>query len=525
MATTAPDLVVEWGVREILSLTGILITTIAYWCAGRKWDDEGLAAYETAVDECTGGDYQNVEEASTSTPKKFVTNADGSRDAISVNTEDYRERNDPTSTLVVPMEHLNKAMSKHYGMIIGIMIWTLSFLFVPGRPIAIYAGWNICFVLFLPIIAALIAFPMRRATIDRNLELNKKALSLLLVLSTWLVISGIADRQTDAPWYFCVGGGASTNIVIGAVVGGRIRYSSITFSPFHFLAPFVALLLFLSHHIMRRSRKMGITWEVQGRPATDVSPHHLGALCLLYGFFLIWVGTNAVQYEEGLVVGVYVPLYLNYRSWFVFISGLFIIVPANLALDFAFDNGSQPVDHLVDGWLYKLDGSTFKEISSNFPYFSQGIGAVVETPWLLIGGWIFFGICAFMPFGNGFTMQKLMASIVASLIGLVYALQVLPAYWRADLPAYKRWNYVYYSGMVILFTSIGLDGSAPLISSMVGVFFILLGQYFEMLEKKRGKFWIQQGQTNPREVAFSYGNPIHVLGWIILCMGMAIPMM
>ena len=120
MATTSPDLVVEWGIRETLSLTGILITTVAYWCAGRKWDDEGLAAYETAVDECTGGDYRNVEEGSTSTPKKLVTNADGSRDAISVNTEDYREPNDPTNTtLVVPMEHLNKAMSKHYGMIIG----------------------------------------------------------------------------------------------------------------------------------------------------------------------------------------------------------------------------------------------------------------------------------------------------------------------------------------------------------------------------------------------------------------------
>lgn len=493
MATTAPDLVVEWGVRESLSLTGILITTVAYWCAGRKWDDEGLAAYETAVDECTGGDYQNVEEASTSTPKKFVTNADGSRDAISVNTEDFREANDPTSTLVVPMEPLNKAMSKHYGIIIGILIWALSFLFVPGRPIAVYAGWNICFILFLPIIAALIAFPMRRATIDRNLELNKKALSMLLVLSSWLVICSLADRKTGAPWYFSV---------------------------------FGALLLFLSHHIMRRSRKMGITWDTQGRPATDVSPHHLGALCLLYGFFLIWVGTNAVRYVDGLVEGVYVPFYLNYRSWFVFISGLFIIVPANLALDFAFDNGSQAVDHLAEGWLYKLDGSTFKEISSSFPYFSlEHVAVVIETPWLLVVGWIFFGFCAFMPFGNGMTLQKLMACIVASLIGLVYGLQVLPAYWKADLALYKRWNYVYYGGMVILFTVIGLDGQAPLISSMMGVFFILLGQYFEMLEKKRGKFWIQQGQTNPREVAFSYGNPIHVLGWIILCMGMAIPMM
>lgn len=202
MATILPDLAILWGIREVISLVGIITTAWSYWYAGRKWDEDGVAAYNAALEESIGGDYQSVEEGSKT--KKFVTNADGSRDAISVSTEDFRDSN---ASFQVPVERLEKAMSRYYGLIVGLLMWAVSFLFQPGRPIRVYAGWNTCFIVFLPFVAALLAFPIRRATIDRNLELNKKALSMLFILSTWLVISGIADKRTDAPWYFCVFGG------------------------------------------------------------------------------------------------------------------------------------------------------------------------------------------------------------------------------------------------------------------------------------------------------------------------------
>ncbi len=246
MAAVDPDLAILWGVREIMSLVGILITTLSYWYAGRKWDEEGTAAYNVAVEASMGGDYQNVEEGLKN--QKFVTNADGSRDAISVTTEDFRS---PPDLIQVPIDRLEKAMSKNYGIILGLVVWAISFLFQPGRPVRVYVGWNISFILFLPLIAALLAFPMRRATIDRNLELKKKGLSFLLILSTWLVISGIADRKTDAPWYFCSLGGASRQYweVVLAERSLYLQFSS--FSPI--------CLFFLPHHeaIEKNGRFLG----------------------------------------------------------------------------------------------------------------------------------------------------------------------------------------------------------------------------------------------------------------------------
>lgn len=268
---------------------------------------------------------------------------------------------------------------------------------------------------------------------------------------------------------------------------------------------------------------MGITWEQEGKPASEVASQHFGAMTLILAFYFIWVGTNGIAMDG--VVGSYVPIFMDYRAWLVFVAAFGIIVPSSMALDFAFDQGSKPIP-LAFGDMYKLDGRTCREIAGRFPYFSAGpIGEWMETPWPLFGGWMLFGLCAFMPFGNGASFQKTMAFIICCMIGVVYTARLLPAYWNRDA-GYKRWTYFYYAGMVFLFTAIGVDGQGPLVASMVGAILVLLGQHVELFEKKKGKYWIQQGEDSPRpEVAYSIGHPVYVLGWLLLCLGMSIPML
>jgi hypothetical protein len=193
-----------WGARETTSLVGIVITVVSHWYFGRKWDEEGTLAYDAAVEAGVGVDYAAVDEEGRPT-KKYVTNADGSRDAISVCTGDNRD-----DAVSVPAKALENAMPVPYPGIAGLLIWALSFLFVPGRPLAVYAGWNMAFLLILPIMAVLFAFHIRKTTIERNLDYKKKAMSMILVFSIILVIAGIVDDKTYAPWYFCFFGGAYT---------------------------------------------------------------------------------------------------------------------------------------------------------------------------------------------------------------------------------------------------------------------------------------------------------------------------
>jgi len=244
---------------------------------------------------------------------------------------------------------------------------------------------------------------------------------------------------------------------------------------------------------------------------------------MILGFFLIWVGTNACVYDS--YADLYIPIHLNYRGWFVFIATFFVIIPAIMALDFAFDQGSKPIGYDDYGILFELDGKTFEKMARSIPFpAAEHFAGFLETPWIVVSGWTFFGLCAFMPFGGGFTAQKFFACLLAILIGIVYGLCVLPSYWNGELKSYRGWSYVYFAFMMFLFTSIGVDGQYPLITSIMGVIMILLGQHVDMLEKKRGKYWLQGGESNPHEIAFGYGHPLYVLGWLLLSMAMSIPM-
>ena len=274
---------------------------------------------------------------------------------------------------------------------------------------------------------------------------------------------------------------------------------------------------------MRRSRKMGISWEREAKPSSDIAAHNFGALTLILGYYLIWVGTNAIVLSG--YAAVYVPIYLGYRAWFAFIAAFFMVIPSSVVLDFAFEKGSQPVP-LAFGNLYKLDGRICREVAESLPYFKSGLlGDFMETPWPLLFGWILFGLCSFMPFGTGISWQKAMTFLICCFIGTVYTARLLPAYWNREVQ-YKTWTYAYYAGMVSLFITMGVGGQGTLLPSMLGTILIVLGQHVELFEKKKGKHWIEHGEENPRaKVAYGIGHPIYVAGWLLLCLGMSIPMM
>ena len=269
---------------------------------------------------------------------------------------------------------------------------------------------------------------------------------------------------------------------------------------------------------------MGLSWEMEGKPASKVYSQCLVALTLILGFFLVWIGTNATVYSADAVAAC-VPIYVNYRGFLVFVSALAIIVPSTAALDFAFAEGSKPVEIGQRITIVILDGSTFARLAESITWISaEPLFKFLETPWPLLTGWLLFGLCAFMPFGQRLNIQQVIACVLASLVGIVYAFRVLPVYWNGNLVEYKKWNYVYYGLMVFLFTTIGVHGQGALVSSMTGAILILLGQYLDMSEKKRGTSWIHQGEENRHEVSFGYGHPVYVVGWLLLCMAMTIPM-
>ena len=280
------------------------------------------------------------------------------------------------------------------------------------------------------------------------------------------------------------------------------------------------------------SRKMGFTWIFEGKPKPNSNIYALnfGPLLLIFGVFLFWVGTNAIVLAD--LNNSYIPFWTTTsRSWCVFIAGMLLIVPGQLVMDFAFDQGSLPVTPGIrDTYVYKLNGNTFETLArENISRFDivLSLARLLETPLLGTTGWFLMGICSFMPFGiKDLTIQKFFAMFICFAIPFVRFGLVSPALWRSDVESYQKWLYVYYGLMLGLVIAISVSNGIALLLSLLGVGLILAGQRRDMTERKRGTLWLTATPPtmNPNPQVYGLGLPLYIFGWILLCTAMSVPM-
>ena len=544
-----PDAVVVLGVRSVLSIVGLTTALVGYWIAERQWDNEAplilrrqpteeeaaaaanndkLPGEPSGVSDApddeknaagpasmgdlvkasqrnnTGADdsYVELPDPPSKIPKArggddgnnafmaaemmlcgTVFNESGTRELVRVGTQDSRgvfyhppqaaATEDPEGILSAaavlyfneePAEEFEKRLAEIYPLnkvlLVGSALWALSFLFDPNvGGFRMYAnGWNILGFIVAALVGPLIAFPLRQATLKRSPDSKKKVRYALMATLFLVTVLSIADPivENHHIWYI---------LVIGF------------------------LFMIASYPIIQRSRRMGIRWDAKGKPksTSEVIVQNIGTPLLFWGTMLFWVGTNAVRMAD--LNDTYLPIWTSVsRSWCVFIAGMLLILPAHMALDYAFDQGSQPVvvsETLIS--IYKLDGSSFTKLLADVKWVPESfVATVLESPIWLSLGWTLMALTCFLPFGvNELTVQQFCSMAICAAMAPVYGVFVLPALWQADFAGFTKWTFGYYGLMVLWATSIGIGGGIALLLSIVGVFFVLVGHRWDLYEDGR----------------------------------------
>ena len=231
-----PDFSVLFGCRSTLSLIGLATGLVGYWIMERQWDNQGPAALELAQeagqvgsgDDETGNgttlSYVNMND-----PDKVVGQAfhhSGARDLVRVRTEDGKsEQYHPGHSAGTQTEPIQSAVAaQYYGtpegakaqlasalpvpkmMLTGLGLWSLSFTLDPAvGGLRFYANFfNISCLVLSAMIGPLLAFPMRKAVLERDIEYKKKLLVAFALISVLIASFSIADPEVDAPWYFII---------------------------------------------------------------------------------------------------------------------------------------------------------------------------------------------------------------------------------------------------------------------------------------------------------------------------------
>jgi uncharacterized membrane protein YhdT len=207
-----PDIVVLFGPRGILSLVGIVILVSGVWYVDRTWDEKGSAAYKRAAaavaKELTAGKDKQKPTASTS----LVS---------------------PGVTVVIPQKDLDDAFPFPLAFLVGWVIFALSYLFpLDGSAELQFTVTNILGAVFSLALGYIASIPMGEAVKNRE-GATKQKLGMMFVLS-WMVLA------------------ISTGVANGTLALAFCLLGAIT--------------IIGSMKILWKHRKMGDSWEQEGKP-------------------------------------------------------------------------------------------------------------------------------------------------------------------------------------------------------------------------------------------------------------------
>lgn len=422
-----PDLLLVYGPRAVLSLSGIVTLVLGVWHVDRTWDEKGSKAYNRVAKE-------------------------------SNSTEDIK----------IPTKDLDAAFPFPWAFLLGWTMFALSYLFPVDGSFAVQTSPSILAAVASSLLLGIVAsVPMGEAVRNRNA--TKKAILGMLFLVLWIMLT-----------------------VATAAANGMVAMVC---------CPIGMISIITSMKVLWKNRKMGDSWEQDGKPNPNPVVYNLGGPLFVLGWFFFWIGmaaTDQVDSFSGL------PLYLTARSALAFLSGCGM-VPIVMMLDYAHDEGAEYVGFGTDGRFF---------------------GRFAETPIPFILAWTGLGLSALLPLASGSpTPRQWLILATCVLQGIDAGVLIQSALYEGDMDRKNKWSIPFVLLFFSLAINIGLYGGVSLALAIPGAVLIIAGQKIIFGDRKRGDYFMQNNmKTNPNPIVYSYGEPVFMTGWIMMAWAMSLPM-
>lgn len=387
--------------------------------------------------------------------------------------------------VVVPPHELDAAFPFPWPFLLGWSLFGASYLFPMNGSTKIITSEATSLRTLIRAATSLAlgwiaSVPMGDAVKTRN---NKKKQTLsMLFAGSWLTLSTVSDTNS------------SSRVHTG------LRFAG-------------AASIIASMKILWKHRKMGDTWEQEGKPNPNPVVYNAGGPLFVWGWFLFWLGMAASSDDTVLrstTKGI--PYYATARSLVTFAAGAGM-VPVVMLLDYAHDHGAE--------WLggYGTDGRFF--------------GRFWESPIPFLASWTAFGMSSWVqPSSRNSSsivdhksISPLQYIVAANCVvqGWVAGVKIQTALYRGDLQSKTRWSLPFVGLFAALATEIGM-GNGWYGLSLPGAALIVLGQKTVFGDRKKGDYWMENNKKdNPNPIVYSWGEPLFMAGWILISTAMAIP--
>ena len=228
---------------------------------------------------------------------------------------------------------------------------------------------------------------------------------------------------------------------------------------------------------------------------------------LVAGWFMLWVSMNFIL---GNPVGRVLPVYWTSRTAVAY-EGALAILAAYWATGYVQDEHDD-VDTVSD------DGRAVRPLNSSL------FGGVMEIRVAFVVAWSMMAVAAFLPnFASGH-FWSIMLFLVLAAQGFAVGVQHVLGVRVGDTHKLQKWTRVsaiLHAVMVFLvFVSAGFAGG---MLALAGSLAMGAGWMTLQADRKRGDFWMETGQSNPKWTVYSYGVLLFPLGLLLLAWGLSIP--
>ena len=370
--------------------------------------------------------------------------------------------------IMIPTKDLDAAFPFPWAFLLGWTMFAASYLFpVDGSMTIQTSPGTLAAVAFSLLLGIVASVPMGDAVRNRNA--TKKAILGMLFLILWIMLT-----------------------VASGAVNGKVAM---------ICCPVGMISIITSMKILWKNRKMGDTWEQEGKPNPNPVVYNLGGPLFVFGWFLFWIGMAATDQGEGSSG---LPIYVTARAAVAFLSGCGM-VPIVMMLDYAHDEGAEYVGFGTDGRFF---------------------GRFAETPIPFILAWTGLGLASLMPFDiDSATTRQWIILANCVLQGIDAGVLIQSALYEGDMYRKNKWSIPFVLLFIALAINVGLYGGVALALALPGAMLIIAGQKIVFGDRKRGDYFMQNNmKTNPNPIVYSFGEPVFMTGWIMMAWALSLPM-
>ena len=156
-------------------------------------------------------------------------------------------------------------------------------------------------------------------------------------------------------------------------------------------------------------------------------------------------------------------------------------------------------------------------------------GLFLESPWPFVMAWSLFGFSCFLDIKNEFVVGGQQVAILINCIlqGVDAGILIQQNLYGGNLAGKTKFSMPFAMLFILLAINIGTSwGYRAMALSLPGAILIILGQKTVFGARKRGDYSMQNsGEANPynKVLVYTWGEVFFMMGWILICWGMAMP--